>query len=262
MQKGKIKNHFEKQSEISKFRFQKGFDDREDFTQFSRNRVATSMIERLEVEIILDIGCGSGGYLHVKQDEGTKYVGIDISEGMLMSAEKQANQIDRNQQTSFLVGDAVSLPFDSDTFEAVLAIGLIEYYSDPEPLLQEVARVLEPEGVLILQSAAPWPYFNKIWNVLRPIKNRYTGDQIRHYQRTKQETDKIVNNIGFKLTDWAFADFHFLPLPFNLLLFPIHVKISEAVSNLNNRRFGYFAVNYISQYRLRGDFKKETRDDT
>jgi cyclopropane fatty-acyl-phospholipid synthase-like methyltransferase len=44
--------------------------------------------------------------------------------------------------------DPVKLPYEDDSFDAVLSCGVLEHVSDPDASLDEIARVLEPSGTL------------------------------------------------------------------------------------------------------------------
>jgi demethylmenaquinone methyltransferase/2-methoxy-6-polyprenyl-1,4-benzoquinol methylase len=47
-------------------------------------------------------------------------------------------------------GDAENLPFVDDSFNAVISVGAIEYFPDPEKVLKELARVTSPSGDIIV----------------------------------------------------------------------------------------------------------------
>ncbi len=95
---------------------------------------------------ILDVGCGDGRFLAfcrevVPQGFG---VGIDISGIRTRRAAQQGFTV--------LQADSEKLPFASQTFHLVLLMEVIEHTWHPAAVIAESARVLVPEGRLILTT--------------------------------------------------------------------------------------------------------------
>ncbi len=67
----------------------------------------------------------------------------------------------RFPKANFLRGDAESLPFKDDVFDASISAGSIEYWPHPALGIQEMARVTKPGGrVVILAPRKPYnPFF-------------------------------------------------------------------------------------------------------
>ncbi|MEM9566765.1 MAG: bifunctional demethylmenaquinone methyltransferase/2-methoxy-6-polyprenyl-1,4-benzoquinol methylase UbiE [Cyanobacteria bacterium P01_E01_bin.34] len=95
----------------------------------------------------LDICCGSGdlGLLMAREVGPSGHVtGIDISENLLMIARRRAKLSLQERSTSWVCGDALQLPFESDRFDAVtMGYGLRNVVDIPQAL-QELWRVLKP----------------------------------------------------------------------------------------------------------------------
>ena len=68
-------------------------------------------------------------------------LGIDISKGAISEAKRNP------QGVKFSLGDACQLPFEDESFEAVLMFDLLEHLDDPSKSLREVHRVLKPRGI-------------------------------------------------------------------------------------------------------------------
>lgn len=97
---------------------------------------------------ILDIGCGDGTFAaEIKQAVGDGEVyGIDISDADVALARK------RGVDARVADVDSGRLPFEAATFDLVYAGEVIEHLYDPDHLLDEVARLLTPGGVAILDT--------------------------------------------------------------------------------------------------------------
>lgn len=91
-------------------------------------------------------------------------VGIDISDGMLASA--QCNLRGHDVQDIALVrGRAEHLPFPNATFDAVVFTYLLRYVQDPPAVLHELSRVLRPGGQLASLEfyVPPNPAIRPLW---------------------------------------------------------------------------------------------------
>jgi SAM-dependent methyltransferase len=106
---------------------------------------------------VLDAGCGNGlllEHLARRRAPVDRYVGIDVSSGMLAHARERRERLRRAGEaapTSQLAqADVLRLPFAADTFDLVVARGLLHHLSDPAAGLRELARVLRPAGSVLL----------------------------------------------------------------------------------------------------------------
>jgi len=55
-------------------------------------------------------------------------------------------------KASIIIGDAVRLPFQNDSFNLLIAFELIEHISDVRSAYEEFARVLHPKGFLLIST--------------------------------------------------------------------------------------------------------------
>ncbi|HEX6677367.1 MAG TPA: class I SAM-dependent methyltransferase, partial [Actinomycetes bacterium] len=101
---------------------------------------------------VLDLGCGDGGTAgDAVRARGCAYLGVDVSENAVRRARGRGFDARR-------IDDAGSLPFEGDSFDAVLAIEVLEHLFLPHLAAAEVHRVLKPGGVFILSvpNVAYW----------------------------------------------------------------------------------------------------------
>ena len=91
----------------------------------------------------LDLGCGTGWISEVLQikHQRRRLVGVDISAEMLRFAQIKKCPV--------LRGDAETLLFRQETFDGVLAKGVLHHLPDIETLLGEIARILKPGGIAV-----------------------------------------------------------------------------------------------------------------
>lgn len=98
---------------------------------------------------ILDLCCGQGRHsLELARREFRHVQGIDQSEYLIDVAREMAQS--EEVDVSFDVGDARTLPYDSNAFDVVLLLGnsfgYFDDVSEDRTVLQEIRRVLRSEG--------------------------------------------------------------------------------------------------------------------
>lgn len=122
-------------------------------TRDEQRRAATAL--RLSgAHRLLDVACGPGNFtapLARCLPSGSLAVGFDISEPMLTRA-----VVDNcGPQTCYVRGDARTLPFADETFDAVCCFGALYLMPEPFRVTSEMLRVLQPGGrIAILTSYA------------------------------------------------------------------------------------------------------------
>ena len=90
---------------------------------------------------VLDVGCGDGYVSSVLVGDNEVF-GLDISE----SAVKEA----RKKGIKAFVSNLDGIPFPDKSFDAVLALDILEHLFDPVFVLREVKRVLKDDGILLI----------------------------------------------------------------------------------------------------------------
>ena len=96
---------------------------------------------------ILELGCGPGGLWLENSHripDGWEIVLSDLSRGMLQDAQWDlgANQ----QRFHFVVVDAQSIPFQDESFDAVIANHVLYHVPDRMAAFSEIHRLLRPSG--------------------------------------------------------------------------------------------------------------------
>lgn len=106
-------------------------------------------------ERVLDVGCGPGTLLAMIADAvgptGAVY-GLDVAGRML---DRAAGRLAAVATPGVLVqGDARTLPFATDSLDAVVTTETLELFStdDARTVLEEIERVLRPDGRLVVTS--------------------------------------------------------------------------------------------------------------
>lgn len=98
---------------------------------------------------VLEIGVGTGLSLpHYPPVE--ELVATDPSEPMLRRARRRATEAGR--KVTFVEAPAEQLPFEDDSFDTVVSMLVLCTVEDPQRALQEIRRVLRPDGQFLFSE--------------------------------------------------------------------------------------------------------------
>ena len=101
---------------------------------------------------IADLGCGTGHLLFTLAPHVHRLIGIDSSKAMLSAARKRTAHLDN---VALHRSDLSSVPLKAGTCDAALLILVLTYLPDPAAVLREAARILKPQGKLIIVDLLP-----------------------------------------------------------------------------------------------------------
>jgi SAM-dependent methyltransferase len=130
---------------------------------------------------VLELATGSGSAVHFLNNDN-KYIGTDISAGLLRQAVKRFRQ-SGFQDPEFYLVSSDNLPFADGIFDLCLCILSLNFFSNVKNALKEAQRVLIPEGILI--CSVPVPEKNIIQSTIRGTLH------------SESELKKICKNCGF-----------------------------------------------------------------
>ena len=84
----------------------------------------------------LDLGCGSGEYLHLMRQRGLQIVGVEIDR-------EEINAVASLTRSSLplIVADGHRLPLKNETFDFIFCKDVLEHVKEPEQVLKESRRV-------------------------------------------------------------------------------------------------------------------------
>jgi ubiquinone/menaquinone biosynthesis C-methylase UbiE len=153
---------------------------------------------------ILELGCGHGLLWKENRDRiptGWNITLSDLSSGMLDAAWR--NLVVSGRAFQFKEIDAQSIPFEDETFDAVLANHMLYHVPDRPKAIAEIKRVLKPGGHLIattvgenhMKEMMDWlrqVHISKVWesfanpftleNGLEQLKPYFSQIVLSHYE--------------------------------------------------------------------------------
>jgi len=150
------------------------------------------LVERYGVKgKLLDMGCGTGFLLKVARRRGWGGVGVEYSENAVRYGRK-------HYHLDICHGAVMEARFERARFDAVTMINVIEHLPDPLSELQEVRRILKPQGVVLIRT----PNFECHANLrsMRQGKQPTAGVTVEHlYYFTRETIQKMLKKVGFEV---------------------------------------------------------------
>lgn len=110
----------------------------------ARRQLLHMFLEGLKPGKVLEVGCGSGEFLHRMHKLGWEGTGLDFDEKAIEHAKTLYGS-----SGTFLHSDLTGAKFADNSFDAVTMNHVIEHVPDPVELLKEVRRVLKPGGKFV-----------------------------------------------------------------------------------------------------------------
>lgn len=98
---------------------------------------------------VLELACGTGMFTFRLADKVKSWEATDFAENMVKEAEvAYAKRGDAIAGLTFSVQDATNLPYEDESFDAVMIANALHIMPEPEKALAEIRRVLKKDGLL------------------------------------------------------------------------------------------------------------------
>ena len=162
---------------------------------------------------VLDVGCGAGPATVALAQRGARVKAIDTVTRMVNLTQQSASEAGVSERVEASVGDIHRLNFPDNSFEAVVAIGVIYWLHSPTQALNEVFRVLKPGGYLVVSAdnakrltyaadPAHLPSIlalrRRVARLLRSLGLRKAASSIPVNRYSTEEFDQLIAAMGFR----------------------------------------------------------------
>jgi ubiquinone/menaquinone biosynthesis C-methylase UbiE len=164
-----------------------------------RNRRLEPLRERQVAQArgrVLEIGIGSGLNLPFYRRDIELVIGIDPSLELLTMARKHTAWL--HFPVKLLHGPAETLPLEDHSIDSVMITWTLCSVAQPDRVLEEIRRVLRPDGALIFveHGRAPEPGVRRWQNRLTPVWKKLAGGC--HLNRP---IDLLIAQAGFDIVE-------------------------------------------------------------
>ncbi len=204
---GAVERHFESAAEYWK----DIYDDDTLPARIYQQRMVTALqwIDDLALpssSTVLDIGCGAGLATVALAERGYSVNAVDLAPQMLDLTMKLARQRRIAERVRVQLGPATEIPFERNSFDILLALGLLPWVEDIGTVISEMRRVLRPGGYLLISADNFWrcdhfldPMRNPLLQTIRRTAARLLGgragrrtDHAKAYLRRPIEVERCT----------------------------------------------------------------------
>lgn len=185
--------------------------DTYDAAAILQKQVRAEMLSRLDLvkinpQVILDAGCGTGAASHALQKRFAKsqVVSLDFALPMLQKTRShdlgllsQLKSLFGSTKQSLLCADIEALPLASASTGLIWSNLAIQWCNDLDAALQEFHRVLQPEGLLMFSTFGP--------DTLRELRIATNQNNVGESRRTSVSRFIDMHDIGDALVRAGFS---------------------------------------------------------
>lgn len=113
----------------------------------------------------LEAGCGLGQWCFYANKLGHEAVGADIAEDIINRLNEFIRGKPEYKNMRFLVDDLCNSKLESNQFDLILSLGVIEHFRDSSLMLEELRRLLKPGGKVFISV----PNIFAMQTITRPL---------------------------------------------------------------------------------------------
>ncbi len=189
-----------------------------------RARTIFEWVDPKPDDVILDMPCGRGFYLNMfRHVSDCQLHGAELDQEVILKAKRNVGHLEGVTLTN---ANIYQLPYPDNTFDAVICSEILEHIEDDVAGLNEVYRVLKPNGIVaITVPHANYPFWwDPINKTLETVLNRHIqhgvfagiwANHVRLY--TPEQLNSAVYEAGFIIEDERSFTHYCFPFIHNLV---------------------------------------------
>ena len=162
-------------------------------------RALEALLTTRSTDHLLDVGTGTGRMLELFCPRIASAVGVDLSHEMLAMARSNLDKANLGNVT-IRQGNMYQLPFPAQSYDVVTIHQVLHFADEPALAVSEAARVLRPDGRLLIVDFAP----HDVESLRTDHEHRrlgFSGDEVKAwFTASHLETREVVHLPGDPLT--------------------------------------------------------------
>lgn len=155
-------------------------------------------------KVILDVATGTGDFaIECAKLDPTQIIGIDISDGMMEFGRKKLLKLKLDQLITLKNGNAETVCFPDDTFDAIVVGFGVRNFENLEKGLSNLYRILKPGGQLVILEFS-YPRnplikagYNFYFSYITPLVGKIFSKDTRAYSYLTESVKAFPNNEHF-----------------------------------------------------------------
>jgi ubiquinone/menaquinone biosynthesis C-methylase UbiE len=124
-----------------------------------RLALVNAMIKENTYDTLLDIGCGSGIFLKELKNRCNNLYAIDVHRKMHLVQDMIKKE---GINVNLTEASVIDLPYDSETFDCVISVSVLEHIRELDKALHEICRVAKRNAIIVLA----FPVENRITDII------------------------------------------------------------------------------------------------
>lgn len=240
--------------------------DKEDMTNYSFRIRRERVVELLDPILkqgmrVLDVGCGTGIMAPAVLSKKARYQGVDLSRNMILEAKAKYGDIEAAEDSVvFAVADVEKMPFPDAHYDVLLALGLLEYFENPQHVVDEIVRVVKPGGSIIVSvpnvlcvdavtSALISPLLTTPMSYLRRLRGRDTQEtKYWNHKYYPANLDRLFLSEGFRKSEEIYYNLEAAAYPLRRLFPSLALRIKKLIEPYQRSPLRAFATAYVARF--------------
>lgn len=177
--------------------------DGRDYEHAAEEIAIRRLLGKVHVKSAVDVGGGYGRLSVVLRDFADRVVLAEPSKQQLEIAE---GFLKGKPKVEPVLAQASKLPFDDETFDLAMVIRVIHHLPDPSEAFTEIARVLKPNGLFLIEFANNANFKNKLKYASKfkriphdPVDIRTQESDIPFVNHNPKTVKHLLAHAGFKV---------------------------------------------------------------
>lgn len=146
-----------------------------------------------ETGAVLEAGCGDAPVVCELRNSGYDCVGFDFSEEMIRIGKDKLEKFGDNPEV-IKIGDIFNIPYEDNSFNTVLCLGVLPVLPDHDKIFKEFQRVLKPNGSVVFQVS------NELFSLF--TFNKHSISFLEDLFKYMEIPEKVIQNTSLQIAEW------------------------------------------------------------